>query len=139
MTDDPTLHPDAPVTHVRPSHYRQHPSGVEPLMIARLLPGDLFNVVKYLGRCEASGKRDQDIDKAVFYARDEAALIRRVGTASARSLAELASLIDRVLVHEDTLSYYAAALRMLRKGYALPEELESLADMIERTEKEVRA
>lgn len=60
-----------PVHH--PSHYTQHPSGVECIEVTRHMSFNLGNVVKYVWR---SGLKDQaptiqDLEKARWYLDDE--------------------------------------------------------------------
>lgn len=58
--------PDA-VNH--PSHYNQHPSGVECITVTEHLPHNIGNVVKYLWRAglKENAPTDQDYNKAVWY------------------------------------------------------------------------
>lgn len=63
-----------------PSHYNQHPSGVECLTIVRHFGFNIGNVVKY---CWRAGLKDnvsdiEDLEKALFYLQDE--IKRRKGT-----------------------------------------------------------
>lgn len=75
--DDPD---HSPVEH--PKHYNSHPSGVECITIARHHNFNIGNVFKYLwriglkgGNAATKGQRIQEIDKAIFYLRDERARI----------------------------------------------------------------
>lgn len=51
-------------------HYNVHASGIECIELVRHLPFDIGNSVKYIWRCGEKGNHDQDIDKALYYARD---------------------------------------------------------------------
>lgn len=71
---------DSPVEH--PKHYNSHPSGVECITIARHHNFNIGNVFKYLWRIGLKGaksatkeQRLEEIDKAIFYLRDERARI----------------------------------------------------------------
>lgn len=60
-----------PVNH--PSHYTSHPSGVECITITRHMTANIAAAMKYLWR---NGLKDgvpatQDLEKAVFYIKDE--------------------------------------------------------------------
>jgi hypothetical protein len=50
-------------------HYNSHPSGVEAIDICRHLTGDWFNAFKYVFRSDHKNGR-QDIEKALYYAKD---------------------------------------------------------------------
>lgn len=54
-----------------PSHYRQHPSGVECITITRHMNFNLGNAIKYLWRSDYKGAKVEDLKKAVFYIQDE--------------------------------------------------------------------
>ncbi len=58
-----------PVNH--PSHYTQHPSGVECIDITRHMGFNLGNAVKYIWRADLKGRAIEDLEKAVFYLNDE--------------------------------------------------------------------
>lgn len=53
-----------------PSHYNEHPSGVETIEIARELPFDLGNAWKYLMRFRYKGTPSDDLKKALWYVND---------------------------------------------------------------------
>lgn len=53
-----------------PSHYNEHPSGVETIEIARELPFDLGNAWKYLMRFRYKGTPSDDLKKAFWYVND---------------------------------------------------------------------
>lgn len=55
----------------KPSHYRQHPSGVECIEITRHMSFNLGNAVKYIWRADEKGNAIQDLEKAVWYLQDE--------------------------------------------------------------------
>ena len=54
-----------------PSHYNEHPSGVECLDIIRHMNFNLGNVIKYVWRADLKEDAIQDLEKAVFYLKDE--------------------------------------------------------------------
>jgi Protein of unknwon function (DUF3310) len=60
---------------INPEHYKRsdHPSGVECIIITEQLSFCLGNVVKYIYRAEHKGTPGQDLRKAAWYARREAA------------------------------------------------------------------
>ena len=68
---------DAMVEH--PKHYTSHPSGVECIEITRWHDFNIGNAIKYLWRCglkedagmDMKAKTIQDLEKAMFYIRDE--------------------------------------------------------------------
>lgn len=54
-----------------PTHYNNHPSGVEAIDICERLPFNIGNAFKYIYRCDSKGSTVQDIDKAIFYVNRE--------------------------------------------------------------------
>lgn len=55
-----------------PSHYMQHPSGVECIEITRHMSFNLGNAVKYIWRCDLKHDNSiEDLEKAKFYLDDE--------------------------------------------------------------------
>jgi len=54
-----------PVNH--PSHYTQHPSGVECIQIMEHMGFNLGNAFKYMFRHKHKGASRQDIEKAIWY------------------------------------------------------------------------
>ena len=52
-----------PVKH--PTHYNQHPSGVECITIVEHLTYNCGNAVKYIWRSPYKGKRTEDLRKAI--------------------------------------------------------------------------
>ena len=67
-----------------PKHYNSHPSGIECITIARHHNFNIGNAIKYLWRAglkheqgmEDKDKQIEDLQKAIFYIKDE---IRRIG------------------------------------------------------------
>jgi hypothetical protein len=53
-----------------PAHYR-HPSGIECIDVVRHMGFNLGNVVKYIWRCDGKGAPIEDLEKALWYLRDE--------------------------------------------------------------------
>jgi hypothetical protein len=64
-----------PVNH--PSHYTNHPSGVECIQITEHMNFNLGNALKYIWRADLKGKSIEDLRKARFYIEREIAL--RIG------------------------------------------------------------
>jgi hypothetical protein len=58
-----------PVDH--PSHYVSHPSGVECIQITRHMGFNLGNAIKYIWRADLKNDAIEDLEKAVWYLRDE--------------------------------------------------------------------
>jgi len=68
---------DDPVHH--PKHYTSHQSGVECIEITRWCSFNIGNAIKYLWRADLKGSPIQDLEKAIFYIKDE--IERRKSTA----------------------------------------------------------
>ena len=56
-----------------PRHYNAHPSGIEAIDACELLGFNLGNALKYVFRADHKSARTQDIEKAAWYLRREAA------------------------------------------------------------------
>lgn len=54
-----------------PSHYNNHPSGVECIDVVQHMNFNLGNAVKYIWRCDEKGNPIQDLEKAIFYLQQE--------------------------------------------------------------------
>lgn len=54
-----------------PSHYTEHPSGVECITITRHMNFNLGNAIKYIWRAGLKGATEQDLAKAIWYLNDE--------------------------------------------------------------------
>jgi len=65
----PTETKHDPVNH--PKHYTSHPSGVECITITRHMTFNIGNAIKYLWRCGDKDNQIQDLEKAVWYIKDE--------------------------------------------------------------------
>lgn len=63
-----------PVNH--PSHYTNHPSGVEVIEITRHMNFNRGNAIKYILRADHKGNTVQDLEKAIWYLQDE---LKRIG------------------------------------------------------------
>lgn len=63
-----------------PPHYTSHPSGVEAIQVTRHMTFNLGNAMKYIWRAgiKDPNKTVQDLEKAVFYLKDEIARIREM-------------------------------------------------------------
>lgn len=55
----------------KPAHYTRHPSGVECIEVTRHLSFNRGNAFKYLFRHRDKGHPEQDLQKALWYIRDE--------------------------------------------------------------------
>ena len=58
--------PEDPPTPVTPSHYRQHPSGIQAITITEGFSFNLGNVVKYVWRSDHKNGIE-DLEKALWY------------------------------------------------------------------------
>jgi len=58
----------------QPKHYTSHLSGIECIQVAELLPFNLGNSLKYLWRKSLKQNENEDVKKAIFYLRRQAAL-----------------------------------------------------------------
>jgi len=58
-----------PVNH--PKHYTSHPSGIECIQITRHMTFNIGNAIKYLWRAGQKDSEIQDLEKAVWYIKDE--------------------------------------------------------------------
>ena len=77
----------------QPKHYCSHPSGIECIQIAELLPFNLGNAIKYLWRSDLKWDKQEDTKKAIFYLR------RQVGTGklptyTAQELSQIKASLD---------------------------------------------
>jgi hypothetical protein len=52
---------------INPQHYREHPSGVEAIVVTEALNFCLGNAVKYIMRCDLKGDPITDLQKAAWY------------------------------------------------------------------------
>lgn len=62
-----------------PKHYTSHPSGVEPLTIARHEDFLTGNAIKYIMRHRYKGKPVEDLKKAIFYLNERIKVIEAGG------------------------------------------------------------
>lgn len=68
-----------------PKHYNSHPSGIECIDIVRHYDFNVGNVIKYIWRAGLKhenemtdkDKRIEDLEKAMFYLRDEIEMLKR--------------------------------------------------------------
>jgi len=58
-----------PVNH--PKHYTSHPSGIECIQVTRHMTFNIGNAIKYLWRAGQKDSEIQDLEKAVWYIKDE--------------------------------------------------------------------
>ena len=54
-----------------PSHYTSHPSGVECITITRHMGFCIGNAMKYLWRADLKANKKEDLEKAMFYIKEE--------------------------------------------------------------------
>lgn len=54
-----------------PTHYTQHPSGVECIQITEHMNFNLGNALKYIWRADLKGNAIEDLRKAAFYVQRE--------------------------------------------------------------------
>jgi len=64
-----------PVNH--PKHYTEHKSGVECIQITRHMGFNLGNALKYIWRCDLKHDAIEDLEKAMWYIKDELAECRK--------------------------------------------------------------
>lgn len=64
-----------PVNH--PKHYTEHPSGIECIEITRHMSFNLGNALKYVWRCDLKHDAIEDLEKAIWYIKDELAERRK--------------------------------------------------------------
>ena len=60
-----------------PSHYTNHPSGVECIQITEHMNFCLGNAIKYIWRADLKQDAIQDLEKAVFYIQREITLRKK--------------------------------------------------------------
>lgn len=56
---------------INPKHYTQHPSKIECIEITRHLSFNRGNAIKYLWRCGKKDEVQQELQKALWYLKDE--------------------------------------------------------------------
>lgn len=54
-----------------PPHYTSHPSGIECIEITRHMGFNLGNAFKYIYRCDLKDDPIENMEKAIWYLRDE--------------------------------------------------------------------
>lgn len=59
-----------------PPHYTSHPSGIEAIQVTRHMNFNLGNAIKYIWRAGLKGDQVQDLEKAIFYLKDEISRIK---------------------------------------------------------------
>ena len=67
-----------PVNH--PTHYTDHPSGVECITITEHMSFCLGNATKYIWRADLKGNSIQDLEKAIWYVQREITKRKRLQT-----------------------------------------------------------
>lgn len=96
-----------------PQHYNSHPSGVEAIEVCRLLPFNLGNAVKYTMRRDDKGTPKQDIQKALWYVRDEIRYMHSSAHIGSRLTAIM--LLERIFKAES--NRYAKAFYLSMMDY----------------------
>jgi len=61
-----------------PKHYTSHPSGVECITITRHMNFNLGNAMKYIFRAGLKNDCVEDLEKAIFYLKDEINRINKI-------------------------------------------------------------
>ena len=61
-----------------PTHYTEHPSGIECIQITRNMGFNLGNAIKYIWRADLKGNAIQDLEKAKWYIEDQLKLLNRI-------------------------------------------------------------
>jgi len=56
---------------INPKHYKSHQSGIECIEIRRHLKSNRSDAIKYLWRCGQKDAQVQELNKAIWYLRDE--------------------------------------------------------------------
>lgn len=67
-----------------PKHYTSHPSGVECITVTRHMNFNLGNAMKYLWRVDDKGDSIENLEKAIFYIKDEIRKRRNEQTAKTK-------------------------------------------------------
>lgn len=74
MTQRTTKHAEGDAVN-HPDHYNAHPSGIECIEVIRHMPHNLGAATKYIWRLGLKGDPtedgDRDLEKAIWYLRDE--------------------------------------------------------------------
>lgn len=65
-----------PVNH--PSHYTSHPSGIECIEIVRHMSFNRGNSIKYTWRAGDKGNEIEDLEKAIWYLKDEVERLKKI-------------------------------------------------------------
>ncbi len=60
---------DDPVNH--PTHYTNHPSGIECIQVTEHMSFNLGNALKYIWRCDLKHDAVEDLKKSMFYIQRE--------------------------------------------------------------------
>lgn len=64
---------------INPSHYQEHPSGVECIQVTEHMTFNLGNAVKYIWRAELKGNQITDLQKAKWYIEREISRLESEG------------------------------------------------------------
>lgn len=131
---DPRDIPNDPVNH--PKHYRSHESGIECIEVTRHLTNDLGNCIKYVWCCYDKGNTEQDLRKAAWYARDEAARLESPEVPVQAYLLPAAvhtrlAIIARTETSPPTLQRVVQRLLALMQPLVTPRVLRELATCID--------
>lgn len=81
----------------QPKHYTSHPSGVECINIAEMLPFNLGSALKYIWRSDLKWDKQEDTKKAIFYLRRQAAL-GKLPTYTAQECSQIKASLDCIKV-----------------------------------------
>ena len=110
----------------QPKHYTSHPSGVECINIAEMLPFNLGSALKYIWRSDLKWDKQEDTKKAIFYLRRQAAL-RKEPTYTSFELNKLNVYLQKLKEIDNTLWHTADVIIHGDAGNWL-----SLADRLQR-------
>ena len=110
----------------QPKHYTSHPSGIECIQIAELLPFNLGNSLKYLWRSDLKWNKQEDTKKAIFYLRRQATL-RKEPTYTSFEINKLNVYLQKLKEIDNTLWHTADVIVHGDAGNWL-----SLADRLQR-------
>lgn len=77
-----------PADPINPSHYREHPSGIECIYVTQHENFCIGNAIKYLWRHKEKGKPVEDLKKAIWYIQTEISRLEAMSIKKAPTLRE---------------------------------------------------
>ena len=123
MTDRSSL-PFDPVN--KPSHYNSHRSGVETALVTEHLSAMLGSAVKYVWRRGLKGPITQDLEKATWCFRREAARLRAFTDASPWDIEAWKPFAEKTAIQDETI--LGDVLRELLQAAMFDEHLDNSCD-----------